>query len=177
MTPIHVRHASTSDAEAIARIYNHYVRTSTATFDTQDKTSEDRASWIEQRTAEHPILVAEQDGRVVGWGSLSPWGERPAYRHSVEISTYVDNEVTGRGVGPVLAQALVDEARRIGHHAVLSRIVADNEASLAMSARLGFSEAGRLYEVGYKFGRWLDLVICELILDAARDGDRGGDRS
>lgn len=167
MTPIRIRRAVFGDAAAIARVYNHYVRTSAATFDTEDKTAEDRASWIEGRSAEHPVLVAEQDGEVIAWGALSPWGERPAYRHSVEISTYVDAEATRQGVGPALGHALIDEARRIGHHAVLGRIVADNEPSLKMSERLGFSEVGRLREVGYKFGRWLDLVVCELILDAS----------
>ena len=165
MNPIHIRHAVSADAVAVAQVYNHYVRTSTATFDTETKSTADRVAWIESRSAEHPVLVVEQDGAIVAWGALSPLGERPAYGHSVEISTYVAAGVTRQGVGPALAQALVDEARRIGHHAVVGRIVADNEPSLKMSLRLGFSEVGRLREVGYKFGRWLDLVLLELILD------------
>jgi phosphinothricin acetyltransferase len=168
---IDVRRAIAGDGEAIARIYNHYVLTSTATFDTEPKTPADREAWLANRSPAHPVLVAEQDGRVVGWGSLSPWGERPAYRHSVEISTYVDFESISLGVGPALAEALIGDARSLGHHAVLSRIVADNEPSLKMSARLGFVEVGRLREVGRKCGRWLDLVICELVLEPLDDGD------
>ena len=171
MTPICVRRALTADAGAIARVYNHYVRTSVATFDTEAKTVEDRASWLARRGPEHPVLVAERDGQVVGWGSLSPWGERAAYRYSVEISTYVDADAIGDGVGPTLAAALIAEARALGHHAVLSRVVADNEPSLKMSARLGFTQVGRLHEVGFKFGRWLDLILFELVLDGPVDKD------
>ena len=170
MAHIGVRRAVAGDGEAIARIYNHYVLTSTATFDTEPKTPADRESWLAGRSPSHPVLVAEQGGRIVGWGSLSAWGERPAYCHSVEISTYVDFESKGLGVGPVLAQMLIGDARSLGHHAVLSRIVADNEPSLKMSARLGFTEVGRLREGGRKFGRWLDLVVCELVLEPLDDG-------
>ena len=130
MAHIDVRRAIAGDGEAIARIYNHYVLTSTATFDTEPKTPADREAWLANRSPAHPVLVAEQDGRGVGWGSLSPWGERPAYRHSVEISTYVDFEsirdVVGAitpvpgGVGPLtnalllshLLRAATDQAER-----------------------------------------------------------------
>ena len=171
MTPIDIRHAVLADAAAVTQVYNHYIRTSTATFDTETKTVADREAWILGRSAEHPVLVVEQDGAIVAWGSLSPWGERPAYSHSVEMSTYVSDGATGQGVGPALAQALIGEARRIGHHAILARIVADNEPSLKMGLRLGFTEVGRLREVGYKFGRWLDVVLLELILDTCAPED------
>jgi phosphinothricin acetyltransferase len=169
--PIHIRHAVSADAVAIAQVYNHYIQTSTATFDTEIKSTEERAAWIGGRPAEHPVLVVEQHGAVVAWGALSPLGERRAYRHSVEISAYVADGVTRQGVGPALAQALIDEAQRIGHHAIVARIVADNEHSLKMSLRLGFVEVGRMREVGYKFGRWLDLVLLELILDTPAPGE------
>jgi phosphinothricin acetyltransferase len=112
VTPIRIRRAVSTDAEAIARVYNHYIRTSTSTFDTEPKTAEERASWIVGRSAAHPVFVAEQDGHLVAWGALSPWGERPAYQHSVEISTYVDAEDTRKGVGPELATALISEPHR-----------------------------------------------------------------
>jgi phosphinothricin acetyltransferase len=159
-----LRPAVPSDAQAIADIYNHYVRTSAATFDTEEKSVEDRLAWLAEHDEPYPVLVAERGDDVVAWGSLSRWGTRRAYRHTVEISVYVATDFLGAGLGPMLAQALVDEAGRHGHHAVVSQIVHENEASLRMSERLGFERVGVLREVGRKFDRWLDVVLMELML-------------
>ena len=172
MPAVSIRQATTSDAAPIAAIYNHYVLTSTATFDTEPKSAEDRIAWLGEHGGDYPVLVAEQHGNVVGWGSLSKWGTRCAYRHSVEISTYIAPEMTGSGLGPAMCEALVAEARRAGHHAIISQIVSENEPSLKMAARLGFADAGRLREVGRKFDRWLDIVLMERVLDSAT-GDGG----
>jgi L-amino acid N-acyltransferase len=162
-----IRPAQPGDAPAIARIYNHYIATSTATFDTELKSVADREAWLAQHGADYPVLVAEIGDDVVAWGSLSPWGTRCAYRHSVEVSTYVAPENVRQGLGPLMTEALVVEARKAGHHAVISQIVSENEPSLKMGARLGFVEVGRLREVGRKFERWLDVVLMELLLDPA----------
>lgn len=160
-----IRMAAPDDIESITRIYNHYILESTATFDTEPKTVEDRASWLRERDAAHPVLVAEGEGKVLGWGSLSPWAQRPAWRHSVEVSIYIDANATGQGIGPALLVALTDHARRAGHHAMLSQIVADNEPSLKLSRRAGFEHVGTLREVGRKFDRWLDVALVELVLE------------
>lgn len=168
-----VRAAQTSDAAAINAIYNHYVRTSTATFDTVEKTLEDRLSWLESHGRDHPVLVVERDGDVIAWGSLSQWASRSAWRHTVEVSTYVDSRTLGRGVGPMLLSSLVEAARRCGHHALIAQISADNEPSLKMGERAGFRQVGVLREVGRKFDRWIDLAMLELVLDA--ESTSGGD--
>jgi len=160
-----IRPAASADAADIARIYNHYVETSTATFDHAPKTVDDRVAWIGGRRAEHPVLVAERDARVVGWGSLSPYRERWGWRLTAEVGVYVDSEATGTGVGPRITEALVESARSSGLHALISQIVADNEPSLKMAERAGFVRVGTLREVGRKFDRWLDLAIMELVLD------------
>ena len=165
-----IRPARPADAAAIADIYNHYIRTSTATFDTREKSAADRLQWLAEHSGPHPVLVAEEDGAVLAWGSLSTWGARCAYQHTVEISMYVREHVTRRGVGPLLAETLLAEARRLGHHAVVSQIVSENEASLKMAARLGFEHVGTLREVGRKFDRWLDVVLMELVLEADGEG-------
>jgi phosphinothricin acetyltransferase len=162
-TPV-IRPATSADAAAIAAIYNHYVRTSTATFDTQEKSAEDRVAWLAEHDASHPVLVAENDGRIVAWGSLSRWGTRCAYEHSVEISVYVHPESTQAGVGPSVAEALIEIGRACGHHALISQTVSENEPSLKMTRRLGFAEVGTLRQVGRKFDRWLDVVLMELLL-------------
>jgi len=154
-----IREAATEDIESIARIYNHYVLHGTATFDTEPKSIEDRAVWLDSHGPRHPVLVALVDGDVVGWGSLSPWHTRPAYDDSVEVSTYIDPDHLGEGIGSQLMEALIERASDIGHHAVISQIVAGNEASLALGERFGFREVGRLPEVGRKFGTLLDVVL------------------
>jgi len=164
VTRVSIRDAGAADAPQIARIYNHYVTTSCVTFDTEPKSAEDRADWIASHGPSHPVVVAEVDGQVVGFGALSPWASRPAWHRTVEVSSYVDRDQRGRGVGRALMDALVDRARRAGHHAVIGQIVADNTPSLELSRRMGFVEVGRLREVGWKADRWHDVVMVERIL-------------
>ena len=161
-----IRSAVASDAAAIAEIYNHYVRTSTATFDTEEKSAEDRAAWLADHADRYPVVVAESpDGTIVGWGSLSPWGTRCAYRLSVEISAYIAPDNIAQGLGSAISRVLIDEARRLGHHAIVSQIVSENGPSLKMAERLGFRNVGTLREIGRKFDRWLDVVLMELVLE------------
>ena len=171
MPDLTIRPARAADAEPIGLIYNHYVRTSTATFDIVERSAIDQEAWLSDHGDLHPALVAESGGEVVGWGSLSPWGTRHAYRQSVEISVYVAPDHVGAGVGPALGQVLVARARELGHHAVISQIVHENEASISMALRMGFAPIGTLREVGRKFDRWLDVVLMELVL---QDGDGSG---
>jgi phosphinothricin acetyltransferase len=166
MSELTIRPATELDASAIADIYNHYVRTSTATFDTDEKSVEDRAAWLGEHGGLYPVIAAENDGAVVAWGSLSKWGTRCAYRHTVEISVYVAPDATRLGLGPKMCEALVELARGLGHHAIISQVVSENEPSLKMGARLGFENVGRLRQVGCKFDRWLDVVLMELLIES-----------
>lgn len=165
MTDVQIRDARESDAQAIADIYNHYVEHSTATFDTEPKTAEERRSWLEAHGERYPVLVVEIDGRVVAWGSLTAWSPRPAYAPAVEVSTYVAPDSVGRGLGPQLMMQLEERARRAGHRALLSQVVSENEHSLRVTERMGFERAGLLKEVGLKFDRRLDVVILERLID------------
>jgi len=168
VSELEIRRAAPEDAADVARIYNHYVATSTATFDTEERSVEDRAAWLAEHGDEHPVLVAERDGAMVGWGSLSRWGTRCAYKHTVEISVYISPDARSTGVGRALTDALVERARQAGHHAVIAQIVSENDASLSMSVKAGFETVGRLREVGRKFDRWLDVVLMERILEDVR---------
>jgi phosphinothricin acetyltransferase len=159
-----IRPARAEDAPAIAAIYNEAVVGSTATFDTEPKSVEERAEWLAAHDERHPVLVVEQDGIVAGWGSLSRFGDRAAWDHTVEISVYLAATHQGRGLGPAMTTALVDAARELGHHVVVARICSENVASVAMTERAGFTRAGTLHEVGRKFDRWLDVDILELRL-------------
>lgn len=159
MGSVNIRDAGPQDAAAIASIYNHYVVNSTVTFDTEPKSVEDRLSWLEAHGPGYPVVVTEVDEEVVGWGSLSAWHPRPAYDASVEVSSYISPEFLGRGLGSLLMEDLIERARRIGHHALISQVVSGNAASIALGERFGFSEVGRLPEVGRKFDMWLDVII------------------
>jgi L-amino acid N-acyltransferase YncA len=159
-----IREAEAADAAAIARIYNQAVVDSTATFDLEPKTSEDRSLWLADHDERHPVLVVERDGAVVGWGSLSSVSDRGAWDATVEISTYVDDRHHGTGVGRALGTELIERARVLGHHVILSRVCAENVASIRLSEQLGFECVGRMREVGRKFGRWLDVDMLELRL-------------
>lgn len=164
MDSVTVRPATTCDAEAIAGIYNHYIATSTATFDTVAKSVEDRVEWIAVRGSAHPVIVAEKDGRVVAWGALTAWASRPAYSRTVEVAVYVEADQRGSGLGPRILERLVVLGREAGHHSLVAQIVSDNRASIEMMRRAGFEQAGVLHEVGRKFDRWLDVVLMERVV-------------
>lgn len=168
-----LRHAMATDATAIAAIYNHAVEHTTASFDTQPKSADDRARWLAERAERHPVIVAEDDGTVIGWGALSPYSERPAYDATVEISIYVAEGHHRRGIGRALARELLAMAPALGLHVVLARICTENDASIAMVRTLGFTDAGTMHEVGRKFGRWLDVATWEYRVPALHDAAEG----
>jgi L-amino acid N-acyltransferase len=164
-TSFSIRRAELSDLEAMTEIYNEAILTTTATFDTETKTVADRVAWFEHHDERHPILVAVVDGKVVGWSSLSRWSDRKAYDNTAETSFYVKSEYRGRGIGRALKQATIAEARRLGMHTLLARVVAGNDASLYLNENCGFVQIGTMREVGLKFGRLLDVIMLQLMLN------------
>jgi len=161
---ISVRAASHADLPRILEIYNREVLVSTATYDTVPRTEADHRKWFAMHGPEHPILVAETAGRVIGWASLSPWSDRAAYSKTVEVSVYIAEEYRRRGIGKRMLESLVEAGKERGHHALLARISADNEASVHLHAQCGFRVVGTMLEVGVKFERMLDVTIMELLL-------------
>jgi L-amino acid N-acyltransferase len=159
-----LRSARLEDAGAIREIYNLEVTTSTVTFDLVPRSLEEQQAWLTQRSGAHAVLVGVEDGELVGFGSLSPWRDRPAYRTTVEDSVYVRREAHGRGVGRAVLAGLVDVAIAHGFHACMARIVGGHEASIALHRSCGFEIVGTEREVGRKFGRWLDVVLMERLL-------------
>lgn len=160
-----VRPATVEDAEAIRSIYNPEVLESTVTFDLVPRTLQEQQQWLRARSGAHTVLVAEDEhAEVVGFGSLSPYKDRPAYSTSVEDSVYVRRDQRGLGVGRLLLAELVAVATSHGFHTVLARIVGDHDASIRLHLSLGFDVVGTEREVGRKFGRWLDVVIMQRLL-------------
>lgn len=159
-----LRLATLEDAEAIRAIYNLEVNTSTVTFDLVPRSLEDQRAWQAARSGAHAVMVAEIDAVVVGFGSLSPWRDRPAYATTVEDSIYIHRDHQGIGVGKAMLAALVATATAHGFHACMARIVGGHEASMALHRSCGFEVVGTEREVGRKFGRWLDVVLMERML-------------
>jgi L-amino acid N-acyltransferase YncA len=160
------RLASHDDAEAIRIIYNREVLGSSVTFDLVPRTLEDQLAWMDEHSGAHPAVVAVDDrDRVRGFGSLSAYRSRPAYRTTVEDSVYVDGDLRGQGVGRGLLTELVALAGAHGFHAVMARIVRGHEASVRLHEACGFGLVGVEREVGRKFGRWLDVVLMQRLID------------
>jgi len=164
-TPVTIRRAELADAPAIADIYNEAILTTTATFDTEPKSVDERAKWLQSHDERHPVLVAVVDGKVVGWVSLTRWSERPAYDDTAETSFYVHSTHRGRGIGRKLKEAMIDQARQLGYHTLIARIAEGSGVSVHLNESAGFVHVGTLKEVGRKFGRLLDVHIMQKILD------------
>jgi L-amino acid N-acyltransferase len=160
-----IRLATTADLAAIREIYNHYVACSSCTFQLQPDTEQERLEWFRERSAAHPATVAELEGEVVGWASLSPWKSRCGYARSAEASVYIRHDLHRRGIGRALMLDLIERARAAGHHTIIGGACTEQAASLALQEALGFRQVAHFREVGNKFGRWLDVAYMQLILD------------
>ena len=160
-----VRLAERRDAGAIRAIYNLEVAESTVTFDLVPRTLDDQVDWIDAHSGAHPAVVAaDEAGEVIGFGSLSPFKERPAYSPTVEDSVYVRRDRRGQRIGRLLLDQLLRLAVDHGFHTVMARIVGNHEASIALHVACAFELVGTEREVGRKFGRWLDVVEMQRML-------------
>jgi L-amino acid N-acyltransferase YncA len=160
---LNIRQATAADLGQITEIYNDAVEKTTATFDTEAKTSEEQENWFVKHDASHPILVAEQDGPIVAWASLSQWSDRCAYSGTAEISLYVKEEYRGKGVGKQLMAALIQQGKTAGLHTLIARIAGSNKISVDLCKSFGFQYIGTMKEVGKKFGQLLDVHLMQLI--------------
>jgi phosphinothricin acetyltransferase len=160
---VHVRLATAVDLDAVDAIYNHYVLASTCTFQTVPSTAAERLAWFAAHDATHPVTVAVSGDAVIGYATLSVYNPRQAYQRTVEDSVYVRPDRHRRGVGRALLADLLTRAAALGHHTVVAAI-AEEPASIALHAAFGFVEKGRLVELGYKLGRWVDVIYMQRML-------------
>ena len=162
---VSLRPATLADAERISQIYNHEVMHTTATFDLVPRSIDEQRRWLAERSGAFAAIVAvDGDGLVVGFGSLSPYKERAAYRTSVENSVYVDRAHHTRGIGKLIVLELLRIAKTSGFHAVFARITAASEASRALHTSCGFELVGVERQVGRKFNKWLDVAVMQRLL-------------
>jgi L-amino acid N-acyltransferase YncA len=163
-----IREATAADLPQILALYNDVIATSTAIYAIAPVTLGDRAEWLAARKDRgYPVLVAVEDELVIGYSSFGDWrGAWSGYRYTVEHSVHVRADRRGQGVGGRLVEALFPLASAMKLHVMIGAIDAANEGSLRFHEKLGFKRAAHFKEVGHKFGRWLDLVFMQKILDA-----------
>jgi L-amino acid N-acyltransferase YncA len=160
-----IRQAIAADAEAIARIYEHYIGRSSVTFEEQPVTAEQMGRRMAEVFASgFPWLVAEEHGIIVGYAYAGRWKDRDAYRFCVESTIYLTPAQSGRGLGKALYRPLIEQLRTLGLHAAVGCIALPNEASVALHEKLGFRKVGHFSEVGFKFGKWIDVGYWQLLL-------------
>jgi L-amino acid N-acyltransferase len=165
--PHNIRLATVDDLQVINDIYNYYVPRSTCTYQLEPEPMEGRRAWFEAHPPDkYPVTVAEEEGEVIGWGSLSKSRDRAAYAPSVEASVYIRHDRHRRGIGKALLIDLIQRARATGFHTLVGGASADQTASLALQESLGFEKVAHFKEVGFKFGQRLDVVFTQLMLKA-----------
>jgi len=154
-----------ADLGGLVAIYNEVIANSTATFTETAVTVEERRGWWQARRAQgYPVLIARDQSGVAAFGTFGDFRAWVGYRFTVEHTLHVRADVRGRGIGTHLLRGLIARAHSLGKHVMIAGVDADNAASIRLHERLGFTQAGRLREVGYKFGRWLDLVFLQRAL-------------
>jgi L-amino acid N-acyltransferase YncA len=162
---ITIRNATENDIQAMLDIYNEIIANTTAVFQYEPHTFEMRSEWFAQKQKEnYPVFIAEENNEVSGFSTFGQFRNWQAYKYSVENSVYVRAEQRGKGIGKLLLQPLIDVAKQMQLHTIIAGIVADNEASIALHKQFGFVEVAHFKEVGYKFGRWLDLKFLQLMI-------------
>jgi L-amino acid N-acyltransferase YncA len=159
-----IRNAAASDAGAIARIYNYYVKNTVVTFEGKEVSPDEMRQRITNVSSSLPWFVIDDSDAVLGYAYATRWKERCAYRFSVEATIYLEPAMTGRGHGGRLFARLLEELRAQSVHCVFGAVALPNEASVALHERLGFRKAGHFEEVGFKFNRWIDVGYWQLLL-------------
>lgn len=160
-----IRDATSEDGESIASIYNHYIETSVITFEEERVTgSEMEARMAAVRADGYSWLVAESEGNVAGYAYAGRWQKRSAYRHTAEVTVYLHHAFTGRGLGTRLYEAIFTKLHDMEVHAVIGGITLPNPASVALHEKFGMTQVAHYKEVGFKFGRWLDVGYWQVLL-------------
>ncbi|MEM9705483.1 MAG: N-acetyltransferase family protein [Pseudomonadota bacterium] len=161
-----IRAARATDIPMVRDIFNEIVATSTAIFQETPATLEDRQAWFQQKQAQaEPMLVASNAaGEVFGFATYGTFRDRPCYRFTVEHTVHVAASARGQGVGAALLEEVIAQAREAKLHVMIAGVDAANEGGIRFHKAHGFEEVGHLRQVGFKFGRWLDLVFMQRIL-------------
>lgn len=159
-----IRKATLEDIDFITEIYNEAILNTTATFDTEAKTVEDRTQWFKNRNNNFPVIVAEKQEKIIGFSALNKWSDKKAYDITAEISVYVHPAYRGLGAGKRLIEIIVAMAKETELYSIIARITEGNEQSIYLHKLHGFEVVGTMKKAGVKFGRLLDVTLLQCIL-------------
>jgi len=159
-----IREVNINDAKAIVKIYNHYIKSSIATFEEEVISEEEIKNRITKVSKDYPRIVYEENGIVSGYAYATRWKDRNAYRFTAEIAVYVENGNEGKGIGTELLKNLIELSNKKGLNKLMAGIAIPNEASIALHERFGFEKCAHFKQSGYKFGKWIDVGYWEKIL-------------
>jgi L-amino acid N-acyltransferase YncA len=163
--PFAISAAARTQLPEILAIYNEVIRNTTAVYSETEVTLGEREAWLDAKARQgFPVLVAADASGVLGFGTFGDFRAWPCYRHSVEHSVHVRADCRRRGIGRALVLALLDAAARSGKHVMIAGIDAENVTSVVLHESLGFKVVGHFHEVGFKFGRWLDLKFMQRLI-------------
>ncbi|WP_424950155.1 N-acetyltransferase family protein [Deinococcus sp.] len=164
--PPAVRPATRADVPSILEIYNEAALHTTASYDLEPVSLASRLEWFDEKVEHgHPVFLAERGGEVLGWSAYGPFRSKPGYAFTAEHSVYVTAVARGQGLGRALMVPVIEHARAAGMHVLIGGVDATNAASIGLHVSLGFEQVAHFRQVGRKFGRWLDLVFVQLLLE------------
>lgn len=159
MSSVQIVAATSADIPQILKIVNYYIENDTCIYDLEPRSLEKQIEWFENQTIQaYPVIIAKRENMIVGFASYSQFRPKVGYKFSMEHSVYVAKEEMGNGIGKLLLQSLIEIAKAKGVHTIIGGIDANNHGSIAFHEKFGFEVVGRMNEVGFKFGKWLDLV-------------------
>lgn len=161
---MNIREATLEDAAQIAEIYNYYIETSHATFELETIDAAEMANRISETFQKnYPFFVCEENAEIVGYAYGRYFRPRRAYMYSIEVSVYIRSGADGKGVGTLLYERLFSEISQQNFHAIIAGISLPNDASIRLHEKFGFEKVAHFREVGFKFGRWIDVGYWELL--------------
>lgn len=159
-----VRKVEKNDAAHITAIYNYYVENTIITFEEKPVTVIEMADRIETIASKYPYIVLEDGNEIIGYAYITEWKSRSAYRFSGEVTIYLHHTKTGKGAGSILFSALLEEIKETNLHTVVGGIALPNRGSIALHEKFGFKKIGQFEDIGFKFGKWIDVGYWELKL-------------
>lgn len=166
MNSVTIRNANSNDIPSILEIVNHEILNSTVLYEYEPRSIRQQTEWFESKKADAwPVIVAEINGLVVGFGTYGPFRSREAYQKSIEHSVYVHKDYRGKTIGHRLMVELIRIAKQGEYHTMVAGIDSSNQGSVEFHRKFGFEEVGTFKEVGYKFNRWLNVTFMQLLLD------------
>lgn len=165
-----IDNASRPDLPQVLAIYNEVIRNSTAVYSEEEFTPARGEAWFDAKIGHgFPMIVARDASGVAGFGTFGEFRAWPCYQHSVEHSVHVRADCRGQGIGRAIVVELLARAAAMRKHVMIAGIDADNAASISLHGSLGFTSVGHFHEVGFKFGRWLDLIFMQCIIPTTVD--------